>query len=83
MRQRTQKPLSARINYNVLQDLDEFCYIEGVPRNMVINRAIKEYLELLDIMHKCSVYRSDFIENSDFLALVRKIDQRRHSWFHI
>lgn len=81
MRSRSQKPISARIDYNVLKDLDEFCAIKAAKRNTVINRAIRDYLKLMETMTRCSMHRTDFISDSDFLEIVREIDTRRNIWW--
>lgn len=46
-----QKPISLRINLDVLQQVDELCAQEHLKRNAVINMALKFYLghhKLLD-----------------------------------
>lgn len=40
----TQKPISLRIDTELLRKLDEFCAARGQRRNQVINRAIAYYL---------------------------------------
>lgn len=39
-----QKPISLRINLDVLQQVDELCAQEHLKRNAVINVALKYYL---------------------------------------
>lgn len=41
----SQKPISLRINNELLNALDEYCKICKRKRNAVINQAIKKYLE--------------------------------------
>lgn len=44
----TQKAISARINKSLLEELDLECSICGLPRNMLINLALRRYLDHLD-----------------------------------
>lgn len=41
----TQKPISLKINIELLAKLNEFCEKSGSPRNGVINKAIAAYLD--------------------------------------
>lgn len=51
----TQKPISLKIDYKLLQDLDGECLVTAQKRNGHINRAIRQYLELKDFRrsYKC------------------------------
>lgn len=40
----TQKPISARINVDTLQQLESFCKEHQIKKNAVINMAIQYYL---------------------------------------
>ena len=42
----TQKPISLKVNENLLMQLDQECYETFRKRNAVINEAIELYLEL-------------------------------------
>ena len=58
----TQKPISAKINFTTLEELDLECYVSGRARNAVINDAIKFYIEIKDLA------RSPFKPTPDELA---------------
>lgn len=58
----TQKPISAKINYTTLEELDLECFVSGRARNAVINDAIKFYIEMKDLA------RSPFKPTTDELA---------------
>lgn len=40
---RTQKPISARLNYDRLQDIEQERYASGTPANRIINEGVKFY----------------------------------------
>lgn len=40
----TQKPISARINIDTLDQLESFCMEHQVKKNAVINKAIQYYI---------------------------------------
>lgn len=44
----TQKPISARINYVTLLDIEQEERVSGMKRNTLINAAVKWYLSQLD-----------------------------------
>lgn len=79
----TQKPISVRIDYGVLGELDNFCFAAGARRNMVINRAVRDYVRLLDIFSRCSVQGVDFWEDKDFIEWCRKARNDRRCWWRI
>lgn len=43
----TQKAISARIDKKLLQELDLECSLCGLPRNLVINIALRNYVDHL------------------------------------
>lgn len=43
-----QKAISVKMNYDVLEALNEECYISGVPRNRLINKAVRNYIDMID-----------------------------------
>lgn len=40
----TQKPISARINNEILKQLENFCKEHQIKKNSVINKAIQYYI---------------------------------------
>lgn len=51
-----QKPISLKISFDVLEELDKECYASAMKRNNLINLAIGYYLQYLDCcrMLKCA-----------------------------
>lgn len=78
----TQKPLSVRIDLGTLEDLDNFCYAADAKRNMVVNRAINEYVRLLEIFSRCACCGKDYREDESFIAWCEKANGRRNKWWH-
>lgn len=44
----TQKPISARINFERVKDLEQEAFITGISKNDIINRAIQVYCHFAD-----------------------------------
>ena len=80
MRRRTQKPISARINTKILYALDELCREKRAKRNRVINRAIRDYVRLLEIMTRCDMNHSDFRYDEEFQQQILSINARKDFW---
>lgn len=51
----TQKAISARIYKDLLEEIDLEVSITGVPRNALINIALRWYLEYVDKKRKRSI----------------------------
>lgn len=79
----TQKPISVRIDYCVLSELDNFCFAAAAPRNMVINRAVKEYVQLLNLFSRCNVLGVDYLEDKELREWLSRAEQRRRSWWYM
>lgn len=78
----TQTPLSVRIDMGTLEDLDNFCYAAAAKRNMVINRAINEYIRLLEIFARCACTGQDYREDKSFINWCEHANRRRNEWWH-
>lgn len=53
----TQKPISVRINTDLLERLDQECFVDAKKRNWVINNAIATYLYLADLRRSIQVMK--------------------------
>lgn len=51
-----QKAISARLDYDVLQIVDQEAYQSGIPRNRIINDAIKLYVAVADARRRHGMY---------------------------
>ncbi len=59
----TQKPISLKLNYSTLEELDLECYVSGRKRNAVINDAIKMYIAIKDLARAPFLPTGDEITN--------------------
>lgn len=55
-RQVNQQPISARLDYDVLHAVDQEAYMSGIPRNRIINDAIKLYVAVADARRRHGMY---------------------------
>lgn len=55
-RQVNQKPISVRLDYDVLHTVDQEAYMTGTPRNRIINDAIKLYVAVADARRRHGMY---------------------------
>lgn len=69
----TQKPISLKINKNLLMQLDQECYETFRKRNAVINEAIAFYIEYKDA-YRHEKYANSVGENAcqESLAFIKK-----------
>lgn len=54
----TQKPISLKIDYDLLKDLDQEVALGWRKRNNHINEAIRYYLELKDAIRRVNMFCS-------------------------
>lgn len=52
----TQKPISARINYERLKDLEQESFASNMSKNEIINRAIEVYCHFTDARQRAIAY---------------------------
>lgn len=78
----TQTLISVRMSFDVKEELDKFCDAAAAPRNMVINRAVNEYVELLEIFARCACHGQDYREDKSFLEWCGRANRRRREWWH-
>ena len=55
-RQVNQQPISARLDYDVLHIVDQEVYATGIPRNRIINDAIKLYVAVADARRRHGMF---------------------------
>lgn len=55
-RQVNQKPISVRLDYDVLLMADQEAYMSGIPRNRIINDALKLYVAVADARRRHGMY---------------------------
>ena len=49
----TQKDIHLKLAYTLLDELDKEVEVAGLPRNRIINAAIKTYIALIDCDRRC------------------------------
>lgn len=69
----TQKPISVRINFERLKDLEQEAFITGFSKNEIINRAIKVYCHFTDARRRAIISGAtdDWNEICDLFGLRR------------
>lgn len=71
------------MSFDIKAELDKFCYAAAAPRNMVINRAVKEYVELLEIFARCACCGQDYREDKSFIRWCANASNRRNRWWRV
>ena len=51
-----QKPISAKLDYEVLHMLEQECYLSGTSKNRIINEAIRAYVAIQDSRRRLAMY---------------------------
>lgn len=51
-----QKPISVRLDYDVLHKADQEAFTSGTPRNRIINDALKLYVAVADARRRHGMY---------------------------
>lgn len=74
----TQKPISVRIDLDVLQQLDEEQRVSGKARNFMINRACKDYLRLIDIIRSCGARGVRIQDDIAFASWLTNVTMKRY-----
>lgn len=52
-----QKAISVRLDYDVLHMVDQEAFTSGIPRNRLINEALKLYVAMADARRRAAMYR--------------------------
>lgn len=70
------KAISARIEVSILEALEAEQYVSGVNRNMMLNRAAKDYIELLDAIRKCRAMGCSPIESASVRGWLSMVEDK-------
>lgn len=73
----TQKMISVRIDLGVLDALDKEVAAIGIPRNLLINRAAKNYLELVDIIRAARIRGRNTQDTAAFIKWLEKVEDKK------
>lgn len=65
-----QKPISARIDYDRLQDIEQEKYVSGVATNRIINEGVKYYCHIMDARRRYGMFNRKSEWNELCLRLV-------------
>lgn len=76
-----QTPISVRLNDSVLEKLNKFCSVTRAKKNRVINRALHDYLTLLDYISECDEDGVSPIIDPRVREWVSKVGRNRGSWW--
>lgn len=64
-----QKDIHLKLAFTILDDLDKEVFASGLPRNRIINAAIKTYLALIDCDRRCHYLPPDDAREAAFDTL--------------
>ena len=67
----TQKPISLKIDTELLQELDEEVRLGGRKRNWHINQAIALYLEVQDLNRRLKCYHGAALKHDEVERFLR------------
>ena len=56
-----QKPISAKLDYEVLHILDQECLESGMTRNRLINEAIRTYVAIQDSRRRYEMFGNESV----------------------
>lgn len=77
MNQIGSKPISVRINVGVLEELNKAASKSPVSKNMIINRAVRHYSRLLEIMKKKGTHVDAVICSPELRSLLMEAYAKR------
>lgn len=76
----TQKPISLKIDTELLHELDEETRLGWRKRNWHINQAIALYLEVQDLNRRLKCYQSASLKHDEVERFLRKRIPNGVSW---
>lgn len=76
----TQKPISLKIDTELLQELDEEVRLGWRKRNCIINRAIALYLEVQDLNRRLNCYQGASLKHDEVERFLRKRIPNAATW---
>lgn len=79
----TQKMISVRIDIGVLQQLEQEAGVTGIPKNMLINRAIKSYVQIVDIIRRARAIDHKPIDTAAMAGQLKIMEDKMNSRWHI
>lgn len=65
-----QKPISAKLDFEVLHILNQECFISGTSKNRVINEAIRAYVAIQDSRRRYLAY----MKSDEFKELAKALN---------
>lgn len=77
-----QKPISVRIDLEVLKELEKEAGVTGIPKNMLINRAIKNYIQIVDIIRRARAIKYKPIDTAAMAGQLKIMeDKMNNRWY--
>lgn len=76
----TQKPISLKIDTELLQELDEEVRLGWRKRNTLINQTIALYLEVQDLNRRLKCYQGASLKHDEVERFLRKRIPYAASW---
>lgn len=65
-----QKPISARLDYDRLQDIEQEKFVTGMSTNRIINEGVKFYCHIMDARRRFGMYGRQDVWNEICAQLV-------------
>lgn len=69
----TQKPISARLDYNVMDALDKEVHISGHKRNRILHDALVMYIHWVDMCRRISMGSAPNLEINDYYQRYKNV----------
>ena len=79
----TQKMISVRIDLRVLQMLEQEAGVTGIPKNMLINRAIKNYVQIVDIIRRARAIAYKPIDTAAMSGQLKIMEDKMNNRWYI
>lgn len=76
----TQKPISLKIDTELLQELDKEARLGWRKRNCIINQAIALYLDVQDLNRRLNCYQDASLKHDEVEKFLRKRIPNAATW---
>ena len=76
----TQKPISLKIDTDLLEQLDEEVRLGWRKRNTIINQAIALYLEVQDLNRRVNCYQNEQMKQDEVEMFLKRRIPNAASW---
>lgn len=76
----TQKPISLKIDTDLLEQLDEEVRLGWRKRNTIINQAIALYLEVQDMNRRVKCYQNEQMKHDEVEMFLKRRIPNAASW---